>query len=92
MSQHERDTASPAPGQKRKRISGNSELTHFFPDQSLTCHYLVACDECRARKSRCDGVRPTCQSCTFHGVPCIYEVPKPKANVTKEYLLANFKS
>jgi hypothetical protein len=46
--------------------------------------FIVACDECRARKSRCDGIRPTCQSCAFHNVPCIYEVPKVKANVTKE--------
>jgi hypothetical protein len=46
---------------------------------------IVACDECRSRKSRCDGQRPTCQSCSFHKVPCIYEAPKPKANVTKEY-------
>ena len=46
----------------------------------------VACDECRARKSRCDGTRPICQSCAFHNVPCIYEMPKAKANVTKEYV------
>jgi hypothetical protein len=47
----------------------------------------VACNECRAGKARCDGARPSCGKCTLHGIPCVYEVPQPKANVTKTYLI-----
>jgi hypothetical protein len=45
----------------------------------------VACNECRAGKARCDGARPSCAKCALHGIPCIYEVPQSKANVTKTY-------
>lgn len=45
----------------------------------------MACEECRAKRSRCDGIRPTCQSCTFRGIPCNYEATKAKVSVTKQY-------
>ncbi|KAJ9144077.1 Fungal specific transcription factor domain-containing protein [Pleurostoma richardsiae] len=32
----------------------------------------VACSACRARKSRCDGLRPKCSSCTAQQIDCIY--------------------
>ncbi|KAI8945961.1 hypothetical protein F4801DRAFT_566339 [Xylaria longipes] len=42
-----------------------------------------ACLECRARKTKCDGVRPACSNCSKRGIPtCIYPerlVNGPKA-------------
>lgn len=32
-----------------------------------------ACDACRKRKIRCDGVRPVCSSCGRRGVRCIFQ-------------------
>lgn len=32
-----------------------------------------ACEACRTRKTKCDGVRPTCGQCVYHNNPCIYE-------------------
>jgi hypothetical protein len=32
-----------------------------------------ACEACRTRKSKCDGVRPTCGQCACHNNRCIYE-------------------
>ena len=32
----------------------------------------LACDECRRRKSRCDGQRPQCSHCNSAGVSCNY--------------------
>ncbi|KAI9729184.1 MAG: hypothetical protein M1834_007091 [Cirrosporium novae-zelandiae] len=32
----------------------------------------LACDICRARKSRCDGRRPTCSHCEAAGKTCVY--------------------
>ncbi len=32
----------------------------------------LACDTCRRRKSRCDGLRPACSHCVDSGAPCNY--------------------
>ncbi|OAA63379.1 Zn(2)-C6 fungal-type DNA-binding domain protein [Niveomyces insectorum RCEF 264] len=37
---------------------------------------LLACDRCRQRKSRCDGVRPCCSHCRLAGRECLYR-PAP---------------
>ncbi|KAM0713463.1 hypothetical protein Q7P37_010425 [Cladosporium fusiforme] len=33
---------------------------------------IVACNRCRTRKSKCDGVRPACSSCVQRGDDCEY--------------------
>ncbi|KAI8971146.1 hypothetical protein BD414DRAFT_226070 [Trametes punicea] len=53
------------------------------PEQPLTAlgkpraRVYVACNQCRTRKTRCDGAKPVCYHCrkrpTENGVPCIYE-------------------
>lgn len=35
-----------------------------------------ACEECRSRKSRCDGGRPICDKCSEMGFLCRYNQPK----------------
>ncbi|KAJ6086312.1 nitrogen assimilation transcription factor NirA [Penicillium sp. IBT 16267x] len=37
-----------------------------------------ACQFCRARKIRCDTVKPSCGSCQAHGRRCIYVIEPPK--------------
>jgi hypothetical protein len=32
-----------------------------------------ACEPCRQRKIKCDGVRPTCGQCAYHNNRCVYE-------------------
>ncbi|KAH7120645.1 zinc finger transcription factor 1 [Dactylonectria macrodidyma] len=34
-----------------------------------------ACDACRRRKSKCDGIRPRCKRCTSRGVTCVWSTP-----------------
>ncbi|KAJ5655508.1 hypothetical protein N7507_007458 [Penicillium longicatenatum] len=48
----------------------------------------VACDACRTRKSRCDGLRPRCSLCADLGFECMYTPPATATNVIvqKEYL------
>ncbi|KAJ5714910.1 Transcription factor [Penicillium malachiteum] len=48
----------------------------------------VACDACRARKSRCDGTRPRCSLCSDLGFECVYTPPTTATNliVQKDYL------
>lgn len=33
---------------------------------------VVACNFCRARKTKCDGAHPSCASCTRRSLPCNY--------------------
>ncbi|KAF2113161.1 fungal-specific transcription factor domain-containing protein [Lophiotrema nucula] len=33
----------------------------------------LACQRCKGRKQRCDGVHPSCKSCMKAGVNCVYE-------------------
>ena len=38
-----------------------------------------ACDQCRARKAKCDEGRPSCSHCKENNLPCVYkEVPPHK--------------
>lgn len=37
----------------------------------------LACDSCRSRKSRCNGVRPMCATCRALGFECVYRGPVP---------------
>ncbi|KAG9560207.1 hypothetical protein KCU71_g7328, partial [Aureobasidium melanogenum] len=39
---------------------------------------LAACRPCRKRKSRCDGARPRCNTCTDKATPCAYSVEEGK--------------
>lgn len=32
-----------------------------------------ACEPCRQRKIKCDGVRPTCGQCAYHNNRCVFE-------------------
>jgi len=46
----------------------------------------VACDACRNRKARCDGIKPTCGSCSRRREQCIYHVSSSLAINTNEYI------
>ncbi|CAN6667529.1 hypothetical protein TRVA0_039S01002 [Trichomonascus vanleenenianus] len=46
----------------------------------------VACDRCKLRKQRCDGVTPSCSSCTKAKSRCVYSrsfITGPSADVSK---------
>ncbi|KAG5746586.1 hypothetical protein H9Q70_010721 [Fusarium xylarioides] len=48
-----------------------------------------ACDSCKARKIRCSGYPPPCQSCTIRGATCRFgtrKIPRRK-NVNRDLLL-----
>ncbi|KAE8388695.1 hypothetical protein BDV23DRAFT_195028 [Aspergillus alliaceus] len=49
----------------------------------------VACDECRARKIRCDGVQPVCGPCRKKadlGVRCVYTEEHEKKRAVQDYI------
>ncbi|KAI1365815.1 hypothetical protein F5Y08DRAFT_302757 [Xylaria arbuscula] len=52
------------------------QVSHWQP-RSLRGKRRVelACTVCRAKKSRCDGQRPSCSTCARGGLSCTYEKP-----------------
>jgi len=61
--------ASEQQAAQRKRAStvpGRSRAT------SNTGPKVVACNFCRARKTKCDGITPSCSSCARRSLPCNY--------------------
>ncbi|GKU22625.1 unnamed protein product [Fusarium langsethiae] len=67
--------------------TGHEEAQHQYsppdvsdiPRAALTS---VACNNCRLRKSKCDGRNPTCSACASRRQKCIY-----RAEVTEEKIL-----
>ncbi|KAK4162320.1 hypothetical protein QBC43DRAFT_266390 [Cladorrhinum sp. PSN259] len=45
-----------------------------------------ACDQCRAAREKCDGVRPQCFPCVSQNRPCTYEVNPKKRGVATGYI------
>ncbi|KAF8555733.1 hypothetical protein OG21DRAFT_1507366 [Imleria badia] len=67
---------SPSSSMKTRRV------IELAPDQPLTtqgkprARVYVACLQCRTRKIRCDGAKPTCHNCTRRAKPadpCVYD-------------------
>jgi hypothetical protein len=46
----------------------------------------LACDDCRRRKVRCDGNRPSCTSCIRHGTTCHYQESAKKRGPKPGYI------
>ncbi|THV00813.1 hypothetical protein K435DRAFT_854340 [Dendrothele bispora CBS 962.96] len=62
--------ASEQQAAQRKRaatVPGKSMRTH-----STSGPKVVACNFCRARKTKCDGAHPTCSSCARRSLACEY--------------------
>ncbi|RAO70708.1 uncharacterized protein BHQ10_006720 [Talaromyces amestolkiae] len=45
-----------------------------------------ACDQCRKRKSKCDGAQPTCSTCDNLGKVCTYGTPVKKRGLPTGYV------
>ncbi|KAJ2398666.1 hypothetical protein GGI23_003113, partial [Coemansia sp. RSA 2559] len=58
-------------------MAGRQQGTAESADASSE-RFLKACDNCRRRKVKCNGVRPSCGHCTRVDAPCHYSI-KPKS-------------
>lgn len=45
-----------------------------------------ACDRCRSKKDRCDGIRPTCLACQNSGSICSYDPSAKKRGLPEGYV------
>lgn len=43
----------------------------------------IACESCRKRKSKCDGVRPRCNTCQSKNLPCVYDIAEDGKTTTQ---------
>jgi GMP synthase, PP-ATPase domain/subunit len=49
------------------RLAGSDALLHGRRRSAR------ACEPCRQRKTKCDGIRPSCGQCSYHNHGCFYE-------------------
>ncbi|KAI1829218.1 transcriptional regulator family: Fungal Specific TF [Penicillium roqueforti] len=57
--------------------------------QSKAHRATQACNQCRARKAKCDEGRPYCSHCRENNLGCVYkEAPLPKQEKTTQLVLA----
>ncbi|KAH8689189.1 putative C6 transcription factor [Talaromyces proteolyticus] len=45
-----------------------------------------ACDRCRTKKDKCDGIRPTCSACQASGLTCSYDPNARKRGLPEGYV------
>ena len=55
-------------------------------DKNKRKRVSLACEGCRKRKTRCDGVKPVCGICLKRKIPCIYGKKYTRAHVSVEYV------
>ena len=55
---------------KRRASDTNGENGRALPTRRRA---LQACESCRSKKSKCDNERPSCGSCSQHGIDCVYK-------------------
>ncbi|KAK9452440.1 fungal-specific transcription factor domain-containing protein [Dipodascopsis uninucleata] len=46
----------------------------------------LACESCRARKVRCDGLQPSCTMCLNRGISCVFAQRTPKIRLELSYV------
>lgn len=63
------------------------ELQQEHTDNRVICkdgRVFHACELCRKRRSRCDGVRPQCTACKTRGLQCIYKAMRKRGRHGKK--------
>lgn len=45
-----------------------------------------ACDQCRASREKCDGVKPVCHTCNSQKRACTYDEPPKKRGIQPNYI------
>ena len=81
-------------GHKRPR-SHNSDVEEIAPppdpildNSSVPKPKRLACVICRKRKLKCDGVRPSCSTCSRLGHACAYDEQRRKSGPKRGYVKA----
>ncbi|KAI8145110.1 fungal-specific transcription factor domain-containing protein [Fennellomyces sp. T-0311] len=76
------ESSTPEPTKKTKK---GAAATNTASNQNRRSKSMRACDECRKRKVKCDGVQP-CSKCRKSEIPCVFAKLPPKRGPPKQYI------
>lgn len=83
-----------APGGHKRPRSDDADGDDAAPQQDIPDNASVpkpkrlACMICRKRKLKCDGVRPSCSTCSRLGHTCAYDEQRRKSGPKRGYVKA----
>ncbi|KAI0400103.1 fungal-specific transcription factor domain-containing protein [Xylaria palmicola] len=75
-------------GTDETRPGSTAERSQHSPGEAAPKRQRVsrACDQCRAAREKCDGIRPLCFPCASQNRSCSWEEPKKKRGVQTGYI------
>lgn len=71
---------------KRRLTDTQGESRQNEDDAPKRQRVSRACDQCRSKKDKCDGARPTCSTCTFLKRSCSYKSNPKKRGLPTGYI------
>ncbi|KAL9942440.1 hypothetical protein ACHAP6_007270 [Verticillium nonalfalfae] len=72
---------------RHRAVSPNAELD-TADNRSIPKPKRLACMICRKRKLKCDGIKPSCSTCTRLGHSCAYDEVRRKSGPKRGYVKA----
>ena len=81
------------PPRKRHRVESGNNTLDSEDSVSIKGHRPTpkqrishACDRCRSRRAKCDGIQPTCVTCAAAGASCTYGTHTKKRGLPTGYV------
>lgn|SRR5690554_1265405 len=81
------DTTAP-PKRESRSPTANTRPREAADNASVPKPKRLACTICRRRKLKCDGVRPSCSTCSRLGHTCSYDDVRRKSGPKRGYVKA----
>ncbi|KAF3385511.1 Quinic acid utilization activator [Penicillium rolfsii] len=82
--------ATGASGKAKRRLADPDDdgktNTQDDPAQPKRQRVSRACDSCRSKKDKCDGLQPVCSTCASLGRPCTYKANPKKRGLPTGYI------
>jgi hypothetical protein len=82
--------ATGASGKAKRRLADPDDdgKANAQDDPALPKRQRVsrACDSCRSKKDKCDGIQPVCSTCASLGRPCTYKANPKKRGLPTGYI------
>ncbi|KAF7301468.1 Zn(2)-C6 fungal-type domain-containing protein [Mycena indigotica] len=75
-----------ANGQPKKRTDSDADTPDSKPLQLQRRRVWRACESCRRKKIKCDGVEPECSGCKASGSQCTWLQTKDRAALSRHYV------
>ncbi|KAF7126228.1 hypothetical protein CNMCM5793_002723 [Aspergillus hiratsukae] len=89
MSNDMRQAPGASSRSKRRLTDADEDARHMAADdnaQSKRQRVSRACDSCRSKKDKCDGMQPVCSTCASLCRPCTYKTNPKKRGLPTGYI------